>query len=198
MQVKSVDQGQLMLDKLIPQYKNSPNIKTLFQSFSEELCQDIEDQAMQIYNMCDLENTTGNLLDAAGSLIGLARMNILVPTDDWTLDITPWTGYIFADGDFLNYEVAPDEVYRDAIRSYAICHNTVGDIRTLEKTLRLLYGMTVESDLTVQLISSLQVNITVNVSVNIGRRYLVDSYRTPNGSKLWAEVAGCEYTFTYS
>ncbi len=197
MVVSRVDQANAMLNALIPQYKNSPNIKAFYQSCGELICQDIEDQSLQIYNMCDLENSTGNILDMVGGLIGLPRMSILIPSDVWILDLTPFTGHQFGDEVYLFYELAPDDVYRDAIRAYAINQTSEGDLRSLEKTLRLIYGMTVDTDLTIEFVSTLNVNVTINVPVTIGRRSLVDIYVTPNGGKLWSQVAGCVYNFTY-
>ncbi len=198
MAVSRVDQAAFMLSLLFPQYQNSPNVKMLFQKTGELFCQDVEDQALQIYNMCDLDNSTGNVLDAAASLIGLQRMSIRVPSDVWILDLTPFTDHQFGDEEYLFYALAPDDIFRDAIRAYAINQTSEGDLRSLEKTLRLLLNLTGDTDLTIELTSSLNVSVTINVAVEIGRRSLVDEYITPNGGTLWSKVAGCVYSFTYT
>ena len=197
MALKPVNQSELMYEKLLSQYKGAQNFSTFFREMGDELCQDIEDQGNQIYNMCDLDNSSGNLLDAAGSLIGLARMKVLIPTDVWQLDQTPWSSHRFGDKVYLLYATASDEIYRDAIKAWAISQTSQGDLRSLKTTLMLLWGMTVDTDLTITQTASLAVTIDVNVNVTVSRNYLVTDFLAPNGSSLWSKAAGCVYTFNY-
>lgn len=205
MAVSPIDQGSAIQNLLISQYKDRPNMSGLLQNLAEGSFQDIENQAYQIVTMCDIANATGNVLDAVGILIGLQRMKVKISgVDVWQYDYTPFTLHQFIDGDFLVFEEAPDDIYRDTIRCYSITRNSFGDLRTLQKTLMLLYGFTEDTDLTITQPSAKNVNIVVNVAPDPRRRYLVDEYKAPNASAkdqptsaLWAKVAGCVYTFTY-
>ena len=197
MALNLVNQADLMLKLLISQYTSSPNFEGLMYGTAEKINQDIEEQAFQIYNMCDIANSTGNVLDAVGSLIGLPRMPIENPGDVWILDQTPFTDHQFGDKAYLYFELAPDDIYRDAIRAYAINQTSTGSLKDLQQTLMLLWGMTDTANLTISLNSSLNVTLTVNVAVDIKRDYLVQQYRTPNQGYLWSKVASCIYNFNY-
>lgn len=193
--ITPVDQGQLAFKLLISQYKRSPNFSDLIQRILAATSEDIEEQVFQIINMCDLDNANGNVLDAAGTLIGLARMGVKLPgTQGWQLDVTPFTGHAFGDASYIEYETADDETYRDAIKSYAICQTTFCDLTTLQQCIAIILKKE-PSDIDVELTASMAVTINVTEKSDERRRYLIEEFRTPNGSFLWPANGGVVYSF---
>lgn len=196
-----VEYGEMLLKILLSQYDNSVKFSGLHQQFGDKVFDDMEDNIFNIYNMCDLDNATGNNLDAAASLIGLNRMLIRIPTTVWTLDETPFTGYVFGDKDYLIFEICPDDIFRDAIKAYAYTQTCYGSMDDVLNTLALILGVDI-SDLS--LVRNAQQDYTINApaSVDVGRKYLTGltdgNYRTPNDGFLWALPAGVSFEITYS
>lgn len=195
------DYGKLLLNYLLSQYKNTTNMAGLQQRFADDIFDVMETNIFNILEMCDIENASGNVLDAAASLIGLERMQIRIPTTVWTLDETPFTGYPFGDNDNIIYEECPDPIFIDCIRSYAYtqtCHGSMDDVLT---TVGFVLGID-PTTITIANPSDQTWDLTVPAAVAVGRRYLLGNggadYRTPNGGYLWAKPAGPTFNFIYS
>jgi len=198
--IQPVDQGAEILKILLPQYAGT-TVEGLHQHLVENTYQDIEDQALQICNMCDLTKSTGNVLDAAGSLIGLPRMAVRVSSGDyWQLDVTPFTNHEFADKEYLIYEEATDEMYINAIKSYAYTQTSYGSLPDLLATLQLLMGIDLDDDSRFSITQTGVFNVNVSISGTVSEpiKYLIEDYITPNGSFLTARVIPCVYNFTFT
>lgn len=63
---------QQALNRLLEQYKESPNLKGLLTSFIEEI-QNIEDMNFDLLTNRTLDNATGKTLDNIGSIVGVSR-----------------------------------------------------------------------------------------------------------------------------
>lgn len=206
--IQPVDQGAFLLDNMFSQYRSKTRFPELIQGLAETILQDIQQQAFNLYwathlipNDDEIPAPTGNQLDLAGKLIGLPRMAVRNPSDVWELDVTPFTEHKFGDIDYLIYQLAPDDIYRDAILAYAYTQNTCGDLKSLEYCLlKILNPLAVT--IVIEQTATLAVDITVSkipggATFDVGRKYLVDTYLTPNGGNLWPKVAGVIYTFTW-
>lgn len=207
--IKPIDQGELLFNNLFSQYKQAPNFSALIQNLAELLSQDIENQLFNIYYTLALypnpleqvTEATGNQLDLAGLLIGLPRMAVQVPADVWQLDVTPFTGHKFGDINYLIYQQAPDDIYRDAILSYAKTITSNGDLITLLYCLELLMN---KNAVNIEITQTATLAVTIDITKIPGgetydekRQYLVDKYITPNGGKLWPKVVGVDYTINF-
>ena len=200
-QIKQIDYGKFLLEKLFSQYNTSTNYTTLHYKTGETILDDVENNIFNIINMCDIDNATGNSLDAAASLIGLQRMQIRIPTTVWTLDQTPFTGYPFGDFDYIIYENCPDDIFRDCIKSYAITQTGHGSLPEILETVTLLLGLQ-DGDITVTHPAPRQWSFSIPSGVSVGRHGLLgiggNDYRTPNGGYLWAKPAGVKTTFVFN
>lgn len=199
--ITKVDYGDLLLNYLLSQYKDKTNMIGLHQRFSDEVFTDMETNIFNIIDMCDLNVSTGNNLDAAASLIGLERMQIRIPTTVWTLDETPFTGYPFGDKDYIIYEECPDSIFIDCIKSYAYTQTCYGSLDDVLITVGYVLGID-PTTIVIANPSEQTWSLTIPAGVSVGRQYLLgvgsDDYRTPNGGFLWAKPAGVTFNFTFS
>ena len=198
--INKIDYGKFLLQKLFAQYNTSEKFTTLHYQTGEIILDDVEDNIFDIINMCDIDNATGNSLDAAASLIGLGRMSIQIPAVVWTLDQTPFTNYPFGDENYIDWEICPDDVFRECIKSYAITQTAHGSMPEILETVSLLLGIEI-ADITVAKPGLRQWTFTIPAGVSVGLKYLLgigaNDYRAPNGGFLWAKPAGITINFVF-
>jgi hypothetical protein len=202
-EMQQVEYGDFLLNLLLSQYKSKEKMIGLFQNTGDLVYDPMEDILFKIYNMCDLDNSSGYYLDMAASLIGLQRMPIRVPADVWILDETDFTDHRFGDADYIIFEECPDRIFRDCIKSYAYTQTCYGSIPDVLITLGYILDVD-PTTIEIENPSNRVWNITIPNSVSIveGRRYLLgiggNDYRTPNGGYLWARPAGVVFNISYT
>ena len=199
MEIKRINHSDFINSLLFNEYKNRIVFKKFSESLVNNLSQDCEDQTFNIIDFANIDNAEGNQLEINGDLIGLPRMSVKIgDLSIWELDETSFTNHKFGDKNYLLYQLAPDDIYRSAIKSFSIQQTSNGNLFDLLSSLVELLAIE-ESDISINITSSLTVSIIITATnIDERRKFLVDEYKTPNDSFLWPRCMGVTYTFTYS
>lgn len=179
---------------LFSEYKNSLALFSQLEGHISPL-NTLEQQYENLLNPCNIDAAFGEGLDIIGWLIGLPRFAIQLPTQVFQFDVTPFDeGYHFGDNSWINYNFVTDEQYRGAIRSFILVRNSLGNTDDLIVSLAYLLGVE-NSDIIVSPQDCVTVNVLVNKHLGITENSLLH-YIAPNGSNLWAKLAGYTYNIT--
>lgn len=79
-----IDHTELALDRLISQYKNSPNLKAYISIFTDQL-QELEDAGFDLLNFRDLDSAYGAQVDLLARVVNAERDTAGYTVDDATL-----------------------------------------------------------------------------------------------------------------
>lgn len=154
------DRKEQANNRLIQQYKESPNLVALLESHIDEF-QVVDDETMNLLFKRDIDTALGANLDVIGRIVDIERPFADTDIDDvFTLAGAPDTGKGFSDLDDRalggvwasldaeDGEPYGDELYRLVLRAKIIFNNTNGTLQEMYDFIQFIFGGSVEAVIT--------------------------------------------------
>jgi hypothetical protein len=209
--MSTIDHREEAFNKILSQYRDSLRLIGTVNTVMD-ISQDIEDQGSALFDEFNLDLAVGADLDHIGSVLGLPRFPVQFEAIFMQWDLTGWDTVPFGDLPFIEFELIDDERYRCVLKSWGIVLNSIGSVNNLILSLSALFCIA-PADIILTTPTPFQWDVTpfdstfafdggydtvaifVNKTLDIEDLYLYN-YIAPNGSRLWAKLAGVQYILT--